>query len=179
MFEDWFRRHFFIAWPCLHQLNQQKGTSSHTTINLHEFSIFIEWNSRTFLTSSNKSAYHDRVGTYCKCLAHVSWIFVSSVRAEGNIIIWANWCSVHEGWKLRNSTSGHYSRDANTAISDAAANTICSTSDQTLCAFSSGDWSWHDVDGWKPIFELFGCLHCDLWVTVCHVNNQHIASWFD
>ena len=179
MFGCWGLHLLSMILQCLRQLHKLIFTTSHTTINFDEFTIFVERHSWTLLATSYQSAQHNTICTHRQGFAHVTWVLVSSVRDERDVIVRANWGCIHECWELWYSTSCNYSGNTNAAISDSTSNTVSSASDEILSSFSCGDWSWNNINSWEFLFQLLSSIHCQFRVPVGNIDHQNIAAWLN
>lgn len=157
-------------------LRNVSSKSSHSSIHFNESSILVESNTRAFFTSSNESSDHDWVGSHCQSFTHVTWVFVSSIRAERNIVVATNWSSIHQGRKLRNSTSSDNSGNTNASISDSTSDTISTISDKIFGTFSGSNWTRYNIKSWEFLFKLFSCCHGQFGMSVSNINNQNITT---
>ena len=150
-FEDLSILQSYLVSTYLLPLYKGKVTSSHSSVNFDKLSVFVERYSWTLLASSYQSTQHHTTSSHCQGLAHVYWVFVSTVWYQRNVVEFTDWSSILKSWKLRNSTSCHNSCDTNTSISNSTTNSISSTSDQILSSFSSCNWTWNNIN-WRELF---------------------------
>ena len=159
-----------MIWPYWLQLNRKIITTSHSSIDFDKFAIFVEWHSWTLFATSNKSSQHYTICTYSQSFTHVSWIFISSIRDERNVIIRTHWCSIHKSRELRYSASCNNSSNTNTSISYSTSNTVSTTSDQVLSSLACSYWAGNNIDCWELLFQLLSSIQCQFGVSICDIN---------